>query len=151
MDANAVDANAEESRSSTHRHRVRFFETDLMGIVHHATYLTYFEAGRVDFLHKRGVRYADWAHAGIHLPVIEANLRYRKASKFDEWLDITTKVGALTRVTVRFEYVIRREETVICEGFTLLACVGEDLAPKRFPAWVSEVFQSVERPPSEWT
>lgn len=136
---------------STHRLRVRFFETDLMGIVHHATYLTYFEAGRVDYLHKRGVRYADWAAAGIHLPVVEANARYRKAARFDEWLDVTTKVGALTRVTVRFDYAIRRADELICEGFTLLACVGEDLAPKRFPTWVTEVLQREEGPASEWT
>jgi acyl-CoA thioester hydrolase len=131
--------------------RVRFFETDLMGIVHHATYLTYFEAARVDFLHKRGVRYDEWARGGIHLPVVEANVRYRKAARFDEWLDVETSVGQVSRVTVRFDYVIRRADALVCEGFTLLACVGDDMAPKRFPEWVTSALTRAEAPEIEWT
>src|SRR6185436_10866486 len=112
---------------------VRFCETDLMGIVHHANYLTYCEAGRVDWLHRRGISYEIWVKRGIHLPVVEARLRYRKAARFDEILEIATTCLELTRVTVKFGYVITRsaDEIRICEGETLLACVGADLAPKR--------------------
>src|SRR4051812_17654370 len=81
---------------------VRFCETDLMGIVHHANYLTYFEAGRVDWLHKRGISYDIWVKRGIHLPVVEAKLRYRKAARFDEELVVSSTCVELTRVTVRF-------------------------------------------------
>jgi hypothetical protein len=66
--------------------QVRFCETDLMGIVHHANYLTYFEAGRVDWLHRRGISYDVWTKQGIHLPVVETHLRYRKAARFDDEL-----------------------------------------------------------------
>ena len=59
-------------RKSTEMMRVRFAETDLMGIVHHASYLLYCELGRVEWLRKRGVTYADWAAKGVHLPVVEA-------------------------------------------------------------------------------
>jgi acyl-CoA thioester hydrolase len=142
---------AERPPQSSHSFRVRFFETDLMGIVHHAAYLTYFEAGRVDYLHKRGVRYDSWVTAGIHLPVVEANARYRRAAKFDDRLEVVTSLGAISRVTVRFDYRVQRGEELLCEGFTLLACVGHDLAPKRFPEWVSSVLTGAEKPSEEWT
>jgi acyl-CoA thioester hydrolase len=129
---------------------VRFCETDMMGIVHHANYLVYFEAGRVDWLHRRGVSYEAWAKQGIHLPVVETRLRYRKAARFDEILLVETTCAALTRVTVTFSYVITRgpDAARICEGETLLACVGHDLTPKRFPADIAAVFRSPEPSPS---
>ena len=123
---------------------VRFCETDLMGIVHHANYLVYFEAGRVDWLRRRGARYEDWARRGIHLPVVETRLRYRKAARFDETLLVASTCAELTRVTVRFGYVITRGDDRICEGETLLACVGHDLLPKRFPADIAATFRSGE-------
>ncbi len=123
---------------------VRFCETDLMGIVHHANYLTYFEAGRVDWLHRRGISYDKWVEKGIHLPVVEAKLRYKKAARFDETLTIETSCVDITRVTVRFGYRILRGADVLCEGETLLACVGQDLAPKRIPPDIDAVFRSPE-------
>lgn len=123
---------------------VRFCETDLMGIVHHSNYLAYFEAGRVDWLHRRGISYDKWVAMGVHLPVVEARVRYRKAARFDEALVVETSCADLTRVTVRFSYRILRGEDLVCEGETLLACVGHDLAPKRFPSEVAEVFRSPE-------
>lgn len=138
--------------------RVRFVETDLMGIVHHGTYLTYFEAGRVDWLHRRGISYDQWVAQGIHLPVVETNLRYRKAARFDDRLVVASTCSVVTRVTVRFDYRVLRptpgdpaNEEVLCEGFTLLACVGDDMTPKRLPPLVAETFARAECPPSEWT
>ena len=127
--------------------RVRFFETDLMGIVHHANYLTYFEAGRVDWLHRRGISYEGWVKRGIHLPVVETRLRYRKAARFDELLTVETTRAEQTRVTVKFAYLILRGDERICEGETLLACVGPELAPKRIPEDIAEVFRSAESTP----
>jgi acyl-CoA thioester hydrolase len=123
---------------------VRFCETDMMGIVHHANYLVYLEAGRVDWLHRRGVSYEVWARQGVHLPVVEARLRYRKAARFDEALVVESTCVDVTRVTVRFGYVIFRGEDRICDGETLLACVGHDLSPKRLPAEIADVFRSAE-------
>jgi len=123
---------------------VRFCETDLMGIVHHANYLQYFEAGRVDWLHRRGISYDKWVEKGIHLPVVEAKLKYRKPARFDETLIIETNCAELTRVTVRFAYRILRGADLLCDGETLLACVGNALLPKRFPPDIAAVFQSAE-------
>lgn len=124
--------------------QVRFCETDLMGIVHHANYLLYFEAGRVDWLHRRSISYDVWTKQGIHLPVVESQLRYRKAARFDDVLHVDTTCALVTRVTVRFDYRILRDETLLCEGHTLLACVGNDLSPKRIPVEMAAVFRSAE-------
>ncbi|HSN97345.1 MAG TPA: thioesterase family protein [Candidatus Nanopelagicales bacterium] len=124
---------------------VRFCETDLMGIVHHANYLTYCEAGRVDWLHRRGVSYDDFVREGVHLPVVEASLRYRKAARFDEQLVVETTCREVKRVTVRFTYRILRGSELLCEGETLLACVGDALALRRFPEGLREVFSRPEQ------
>ncbi|MBK8251196.1 MAG: acyl-CoA thioesterase [Polyangiaceae bacterium] len=124
--------------------RVRFCETDLMGIVHHANYLVYFEAGRVDWLHRRGVSYDLWAKQGVHLPVVETQLRYRKAAKFDDEIIVETTCSLVTRVTIRYDYRIVRGGDLLCDGHTLLACVGNDLMPTRIPPFIAEVLKSAE-------
>jgi acyl-CoA thioester hydrolase len=113
--------------ASTLAFRVRFCETDLMGIVHHANYFQYFEMGRVDWLRKRGVTYAKWASAGTHLPVVDASARYRQPSRFDDELRLTTLLGELRSHSLRFDYRLRRtiDDALIAEGSTRLACIDE--------------------------
>lgn len=130
-------ANAPPHHTSRMELTVRFCETDLMGVVHHGNYLTYFEAGRVDWLRKRGVRYEDWMSKGILLPVVEARIRYRRPARFDDLLVVESTCYRATPASVRFGCVILRGEECLCEGDLRLACVGPNLTPKRFPdeAW----------------
>lgn len=130
--------------------RVRFCETDLMGIVHHANYLVYFEAARVDYLHKRGISYEAWVREGIHLPVVRTSLRYRKPARFDDHLIVEARCAELTRVTLTFAYRVTRGDDLVCEGDTLLACVGEKLDPKRIPPGIADVFRMKELAPELW-
>ena len=150
MPAHASSAPSDTPPHLTSRYplRVRFCETDLMGIVHHANYLTYFEAGRVDWLHRRGVSYEDWTRRGVHLPVVEARLKYRKAARFDEALVVETTCREVRRATVRFAYRILRGDELLCDGETLLASVGADLDLKRLPVEIRAVFESPETHPS---
>ncbi|HEU4533494.1 MAG TPA: thioesterase family protein [Polyangiaceae bacterium] len=130
---------------------VRFCETDLMGIVHHANYLQYFEAGRVAWLKARGVSYEAWVAAGLHLPVVEAKVHYRRASRFDDTLWVDTWVGALGRASVRFEYRIERAAApgeTVCEGSTLLACVDASLRTRRLPPEVEALLRDGLAPPA---
>jgi acyl-CoA thioester hydrolase len=118
--------------------RVRFGETDLMGIVHHGTYISYFEVGRVEYMRRRGLDYHSWTELGIHLPVVEAYVRYRKTARFDELLSVETQLTELARVKIRFEYRLLRQlengdEEVVAEGHTLLACVDQHHIPRRIP------------------
>jgi acyl-CoA thioester hydrolase len=136
--------------------RVRFGETDLMGIVHHAAYLSYFEAGRVEYLRRRGIEYLQWATRGVHLPVVEARIRYRKTARFDELLLVDTRLSELGRVKLRFDYRVLRAlaagaEQLVAEGSTLLACVNDAHAPTRIPEDVAAVLFGPESNPRDPT
>ncbi len=138
------DLPSTEVLTSTHRLRVRFCETDMMGIVHHANYLVYCEAARVEWLLRRGVSYDAFTKMGIHLPVVDGRVRYRLPARFADDLRVVTTVTELTRVSVRFRYLVTRGEALLCEAETLLACVGDDLRPKRMPPEITRVFRSAE-------
>jgi acyl-CoA thioester hydrolase len=98
-----------------------------MGIVHHASYLTYFEAGRVEYMRRRSVNYADWVGSGIHLPVADIGLRYRRPAKFDQQLVVLTWIDKLSTFSVRFTYRIHAlgapDAELMVQGHTRLACV----------------------------
>jgi acyl-CoA thioester hydrolase len=134
------------------RLRVRFCETDLMGIVHHSNYLAYFEAGRVEWLRRRGVTYADWAARGMHLPVVEASVRYRAPARFDDVIAIETRLVELRAASLRFEYKMSRregaEDELLAEGFTRLACVNEHHVVRRFSEEMLGVLGSAETAPA---
>lgn len=126
--------------------RVRFFETDLMGIVHHAAYFTYLEAGRVEYLRRRGADYRALTERDFHLPVVEARLAYRRTARFDDELVVRTRLAALTRVTLRFDYEVQRDGALVVEGHTLLACVDGSHKPRRIPADIVELVLRAELP-----
>lgn len=105
----------------------------MMGIVHHANYFQYFEVGRVDYLQKRGIGYGAWLERHLQMPLVEASVRYRKPARFDDELTLHTFCVETKRATVKFGYRLYRGPDLLCEAETLLACVGDDLAPKRLP------------------
>lgn len=124
--------------------RVRFCETDLMGIVHHASYLVYFEAGRVEWLRRRGVTYADWASRGVHLPVVEANVSYKAPARFDDLLLVETTLADLRTVSMKFTYRIHRGDTLLAEGFTRLGCIDDKHKLLKIPDHMREVLLAGE-------
>ena len=119
--------------------RVRFCETDLMGIVHHATYLVYFEAGRVEWLRRRGITYADWTARGVQVPVASAEVQYRAPSRFDDVLAIETTLSKLRSVSLDYTYRILRGDTLVAEGFTRLACIDASHKLLRMPEEIREM------------
>ena len=136
----------EEGRArSRHELRIRFCETDLMGIVHHGNYLAYFEAGRVEWLRRRGVTYASWAEAGMHLPVVEAQLRYRAPARFDDVIEVETRLSELRSVSLRYDYRITRGTTLLVEGSTRLACVNDKHTLTRFTDEMIEALTAGEK------
>ncbi len=141
MTETALDPSAATSHVEL---RVRFCETDLMGIVHHGSYLTYFEAARVEWLRRRGVAYAEWAERGLHLPVVEASTRYKAPARFDDVLTVETRLSELRSHSVRFDYRVLRGTHVIAEGSTRLACVGPDHKLQRIPQEVASVLCAAE-------
>jgi len=143
-----TQAIATSSALSVVRVRVRFGETDLMGIVHHGSYVTYMEVGRVEWLRRRGVVYADWAKSGLHLAVVELTLRYLAPARFDDELDVEVLLGQVRAASVRFDYRIARPaDGVLCaEGATRLACVDDQQGLRRIGPEISEVLARAEKP-----
>jgi acyl-CoA thioester hydrolase len=138
-----------EHCSTQTTHRVSVADTDMMGIVHHANYVLLFERGRLEYLRRRGLPYKDMVDRGLHMPVVEMNVRYRKPAHFDDLLCVETRLGALSRVTVRFNYVVSRPvfadaprpgplatseaAELLLEGHILLACVDAKNRPRPLP------------------
>ena len=128
--------------------RVRFCETDLMGIVHHATYLVYFEAGRVEWLRRRGITYADWTARGVQVPVASAEVQYRAPSRFDDVLAIETTLSKLRSVSLDYTYRILRDDTLVAEGFTRLACIDMSHKLLRIPEEIRDMLLGGETAPA---
>jgi acyl-CoA thioester hydrolase len=115
------------------RLRVRFYETDLMGIVHHGSYVGYLEVARVEWLRRRGVAYVSWAERGLHLAVVDLVLKYRAPARFDDEIDVEAMLGEWRAASIRFDYRLLRvgDGVLLAEGSTRLACVDEKGALKR--------------------
>lgn len=113
----------------TFRHpvRVQYVDTDQGGVVHHAAYLRFLEAARVELLRARGIDYRRFElDDGKALPVTEARLRYKKPARFDDALAIETWVGLVNRAKIRFDSRVWRGEELLCEAEITCACVRLD-------------------------
>lgn len=116
------------------QHRVRYGEVDRMGLVHHPRYLHWFETGRIEFLRARGLSYRDMEDAGILLVVVETGTRHHRPADYDDVVDIETRLVDARGVRYRFEYEVRRDETVLATGHTVLATTDPRGRLKRIPA-----------------
>ena len=88
--------------------RVRFYDTDEMGVVHHSNYIRWFETGRVEYLRSIGITLTEMMSDGILFPIIEIRAKYLHAAKFDDDLELETMAVELTKVKMEFKYKIRR-------------------------------------------
>jgi acyl-CoA thioester hydrolase len=116
--------------------RVRYPETDRMGVVYHGNYLVWFELGRTELMRDLGCAYSELEdRRGLSFPVIEAHVRYHRSARYDERLTVRTRLQSVGRARVRFEYQVIRdgEETPLATGFTEHASVGADGRPTRLP------------------
>jgi acyl-CoA thioester hydrolase len=112
----------EAATSFTTPLRVRYKDTDTMSVVYYGNYLTYFEVGRVEFLRHHGLPMSE-VNAKVHLPVVEACVKYVKPARLDDLLQVRCWIGERKRASFRFEYEIRHEGgELIATGHTLHAC-----------------------------
>ena len=120
--------------------RVRYGETDQMGVVYHPNYFLYFEAGRTELLRAAGVTYAEMEKSGVFLVVTEASCRYRSAARYDQELRIFTRVDEVGKARIRFSYrVVGPDDALLAEGHTELASVDQAKSPVRLPREVSDL------------
>jgi acyl-CoA thioester hydrolase len=126
--------------------RVRFADTDAMGVAYYGTYLSFFETGRVEAMRQVGFLYAALVEQGLHSPVVEAFVRYLMPARFDDLLLVSAHVAELRPASFRFEYQVHRasDQARLATGHTLHACVdAETLRPVRLPAWTRQVLNQL--------
>jgi len=115
--------------------RVRYAETDQMGVAYYANYLVWFEVGRSEFCRKRGFRYADLEALGYKLVVTDVHCRYRNSARYDETVMVRTKLKGVNKRMITFGYQILRkdQEEVIAEGETRHICIDSNGKTKSLP------------------
>ncbi len=114
--------------------RVRYSETDQMGVVYHGNYFAWFETGRVELMRELGFSYRELeAEEDCVLPVVEATCRYRRPARFDDALELQTTVKALRGPIVVFNYALYCDGILLAEGETKHVAVDKALQRRRLP------------------
>ncbi|WP_044301914.1 acyl-CoA thioesterase [Rhodopirellula sallentina] len=122
-----------ENKEQTITLRVRYDECDPMGFVHHSNYLRYFEIGRTEFLRSAGGRYRDVEAAGLFVVVVHVDCRYRMSAKYDDEIQVTTRIAKVTAAKIVHEYVIARDGKVLVEATVTLAVIDREGRLQRVP------------------
>jgi acyl-CoA thioester hydrolase len=120
-----------------HRIRVRFAETDAMGIVHHSRYLPYLEETRVAYLRDLGHPYAQMRAEGVDYAVLECFVRYRQPLRFDDEVDVHLRLATATRASFQMAYLLTVDESVRATAVTVHGCVTTAGRPTRLPEWLT--------------
>ena len=118
--------------------RVRYAETDRMGLLHHANYLVYFEQARTEFLRAQGFTYRDMEDRGFFLVITEVEVKYRSPARYDDVLTIQTTVSRTTPIRIEHQYRVTCEGRMVAEATTTLACVDRAGKIQALPDWFQE-------------
>lgn len=120
--------------------RVRYSETDQMGVVYYANYLAWFDACRTELFFNLGIRYKELEERGYFLPVIESHIKYLAPARYDDLVTVAVEVAKITRVRVFFNYRVFREQDhfMVVEGSTAHVMADATGRPRRIPGEVSD-------------
>lgn len=113
--------------------RVRYSETDAMGFLHHSNFLNYFEMGRTELFRSSGGSYRAMEEGGLFLVVVKMNVRYKRPAHYDDELTLKTTLRKVTPVKLEHSYQLFRDNELLTEADSTLACVGTDGQIQRIP------------------
>ena len=122
-----------------HSIRVRFAETDAMGIVHHSRYLPYLEETRVAYLRHLGHPYSQLRAEGFDYAVLECFVQYRRPLQFDEEVDVHLSLAEVARTTFQMAYLLTVAGEVRATAVTVHGCITAAGRPTRLPSWLTEL------------
>jgi acyl-CoA thioester hydrolase len=122
--------------------RVRYAETDMMGIVYYGSYPAYLEVARSEFMREKGFPYKKVEEMGFSLVVAGMEVRYLNPAHYDDVLSIRTKVSEIQSRGVTFDYAIFRGDTAIVEAKTKHICVSTDRRTRRLPPFLVEILKN---------
>lgn len=118
--------------------RVRFSETDAMGVVYHANYFPWFEIARTQMMTEIGLPYRELQDAGFLLPVLEANIAYRISAKYDDEVEVHAMMKTLPRARIRIDYEVRRDGELLTSGYTVHVFMNKEGLAIRPPSFFLE-------------
>ena len=126
---------------NTTKLRVRYGETDQMGIVHHSEYINYLEIARIEYLRARGMSYQELEDKGYGLPVVSIDINYKKSAKYDDELNLHTSLIEKGRCKLVFQTTIKNsEDLLVCSAKVTLVCVKLDLfKPTALPEFLLDL------------
>ncbi|MBC2602335.1 acyl-CoA thioesterase [Puniceicoccus vermicola] len=123
--------------------RVRYAETDMMGIVYHSRYLPWLECSRIQLLDDLGCPYVEMEKMGVRLPVVEVNCRYRYPARFDDRVTVTAEIREMPRARIKIYYQVQRDDgQLLCEASTLHGFMDLENRPCRPPEKLRKAFQA---------
>lgn len=127
--------------------RVRYSETDQMGVVYHANYLAWFEVGRVEYLRDIGLDYRAMESQGIMVPVLEVNCKYRQPAKYDDIVTVETRLSEVKRAKFYFEYMVFRKEDseLLATGRTEHIFVDSEFRPINLKKQHPQMWEKLNR------
>jgi acyl-CoA thioester hydrolase len=122
--------------------RVRYKDTDRMGVIYYGNYFTYFEIGRSEYMRELGFPYSELENRGYSLVVTEAAARYHANVGYDSLVKIKTAITYVRKVRVRFDYVVLSEDDrVLVTGHTVHACTNSNLKPVKLPPDMMKIME----------
>ncbi|MGF9714907.1 acyl-CoA thioesterase [Paenibacillus naphthalenovorans] len=130
-----------------HHIRVRYQETDQMGVVYHANYLNWFEIGRTEMIWEMGMPYRTLEAKGLLLPVIEADLKFHQPARYDDSITILTRIAEFSHLRIRFESEVHRESELLVSGCTRHVWLNRDWKPVRIDKEAPDVYALIK----EWS
>ena len=124
--------------------RIRYGETDQMGVVYHGNYAQYFETGRTEWLRSLGITYKEMENNGVMLPVISLQVNYKKPARYDDLITVKTKLKKTPKATIEFDYeLVSEENELLATGNTVLAFIDmERNRPTRCPKYILDKLQN---------
>ena len=122
--------------------RVRYADTDRMGIVYYGTYPQYFEIGRSEFMREKGFTYRQFEEMGYHLVVTGIDIKYHNAATYDDLIFVRTSISDVKSRGLTFHYEILKDDAIIVVGHTKHICVDGGMKPVRIPSDVMEIFRN---------
>ena len=119
--------------------RVRYADTDRMGVVYHGTYAAYLEVARTEYMREKGFTYRDFEEMGYFLAVSEIEMKYYNSALYDDLLTVSTSITDIQSRGLTFHYTILREGTTVVKGRTRHICLNSERKPVRIPSLLFDV------------
>jgi acyl-CoA thioester hydrolase len=123
--------------------RVRYADTDMMGVVYHANYPVFFEIGRTEYMRQKGFTYREFESMGYHLVVIGIEAKYYNSATYDDLLTVRTRISELQSRGLTFHYIIYRDKTLLVEGKTKHLCI-KNKKPAIIPSHLLNILRDVK-------